>query len=100
MPELLDPALRRPGRFDREIFIGVPGTQGREEILQDSYQGMNLAPDVNLRKIAEVTHGYTGADLAQLCKEAGIRALERYMDRRETGDVTVTKEDFERALKR
>jgi len=99
MPELLDPALRRPGRFDREIFIGVPGTQGREEILKIHTRGMNLAPDINLRKIAEVTHGYTGADLAQLCKEAGIRALERYMDRRETGDVTVTKEDFERALK-
>ena len=99
MPELLDPALRRPGRFDREIFIGVPGTRGREEILKIHTRGMSLAPDVDLKKIAYLTHGYTGADLAQLCKEAGMRALGRYMDRHEVGDVIVTKEDFENALK-
>lgn len=60
---------------------------------------MSLAPGVDLKKIAYLTHGYTGADLAQLCKEAGMRALGRYMDRHEVGDVIVTKEDFENALK-
>ena len=75
----LDPALRRPGRFDREIEIGVPDKQGRYEILQIHTRGMPLAKDVDLRKLAEITHGYTGADLAALCREAAMKALRRYL---------------------
>ena len=75
----VDPALRRPGRFDREIEIGVPDRQGRLEILQIHTRGMPLAKDVDLEKLADITHGYTGADLALLCREAAMRALRRYL---------------------
>ena len=78
-PDALDPALRRPGRFDREIEIGVPDKQARYEILQIHTRGMPLAEDVNLRKLAEMTHGYTGADLAALCRETAMKALRRYL---------------------
>ncbi|MBC7130553.1 CDC48 family AAA ATPase, partial [Candidatus Bathyarchaeota archaeon] len=78
-PEALDPALRRPGRFDREIEIGVPDKQGRYEILQIHTRGMPLAEDVDLKKLAEMTHGYTGADLAALCRETAMKALRRYL---------------------
>ena len=78
-PEGLDPALRRPGRFDREIEIGIPDSGGRFEILQIHTRGMPLAKDVNLKHIAEITHGYTGADLAALCREAAMKALRRYL---------------------
>jgi transitional endoplasmic reticulum ATPase len=78
-PDALDPALRRPGRFDREIEIGVPDKQARHEILQIHTRGMPLAEDVDLRKLAEVTHGYTGADLAALCRETAMKALRRYL---------------------
>ncbi len=78
-PDALDPALRRPGRFDREIEIGVPNVEGRKEILQIHTRGMPLAKDVNLEKIAELTHGYTGADIEILCKEAALKALRRYL---------------------
>ncbi|MCD6446361.1 CDC48 family AAA ATPase [Candidatus Bathyarchaeota archaeon] len=78
-PGALDPALRRPGRFDREIEIGVPDKQGRYEILQIHTRGMPLAKDVNLKKLAEMTHGYTGADLAALCRETAMKALRRYL---------------------
>ncbi len=78
-PDALDPALRRPGRFDREIEIGVPDRQARYEILQIHTRGMPLAEDVNLRKLAEITHGYTGADLAALCRETAMKALRRYL---------------------
>jgi len=78
-PGALDPALRRPGRFDREIEIGVPDKQGRYEILQIHTRGMPLAGDVNLKKLAEMTHGYTGADLAALCRETAMKALRRYL---------------------
>jgi len=73
----IDPALRRPGRFDREIEIGIPDVKGRREILTIHTRGMPLAKDVDLDKIAEITHGYSGADIAALCKEAAIRALRR-----------------------
>ncbi|HDJ04821.1 MAG TPA: AAA family ATPase, partial [Candidatus Bathyarchaeota archaeon] len=74
----LDPALRRPGRFDREIEIGIPDKDGRYEILQIHTRGMPLAEDVDLKKLAEMTHGYTGADLAALCRETAMKALRRY----------------------
>jgi len=78
-PGALDPALRRPGRFDREIEIGVPDKQGRHEILQIHTRGMPLAEDVDLKKLAEITHGYTGADLAALGRETAMKALRRYL---------------------
>ncbi|MEM3658884.1 MAG: CDC48 family AAA ATPase [Thermoproteota archaeon] len=79
VPNMIDPALRRPGRFDREIEIGVPDKQGRLEILQIHTRSMPLDKDVDLRKLAEITHGYTGADLAALCREAAMKALRRYL---------------------
>lgn len=78
-PSALDPALRRPGRFDREIEIGVPDKQGRYEILQIHTRGMPLAEDVDLKKLSEITHGYTGADVSALCRETAMKALRRYL---------------------
>jgi transitional endoplasmic reticulum ATPase len=78
-PGALDPALRRPGRFDREVEIGVPDKQGRHEILQIHTRGMPLAPDVDLKKLRDMTHGYTGADLASLARETAMKALRRYL---------------------
>lgn len=78
-PSALDPALRRPGRFDREVEIGVPDKQGRNEILQIHTRGMPLAQDVDLKKLAEMTHGYTGADSASLARETAMKALRRYL---------------------
>ena len=77
MPELMDPALRRPGRFDREIAIGVPDRGARQQILGIHSRRMPLAADVDLEEIAQITHGYVGADLEVLCKEAGMVALRR-----------------------
>jgi transitional endoplasmic reticulum ATPase len=105
----LDPALRRPGRFDREIEIGVPNKQGRLEILQIHTRNMPLAPDVDLEKIASITHGFVGADLAALCKEAAMRALRRILPEidfeKDTipaeilNKIVVTMDDFMEALK-
>jgi len=78
-PNALDPALRRPGRFDREIEIGIPDKKGRREILQIHTRGMPLAEDVNIDRLAEITRGYTGADLAALCREAAMRAIRRIL---------------------
>jgi transitional endoplasmic reticulum ATPase len=78
-PNAVDPALRRPGRFDREIEIGVPNTEARYEILQVHTRGVPLSEDVDLKKIAEITHGFVGADLAALVKEAAMRALRRVL---------------------
>ncbi len=78
-PGALDPALRRPGRFDREIEIGVPDKQARHEILQIHTRGMPLAEDVDLKKLNEITHGYTGADLAALSRETAMKSLRRYL---------------------
>ncbi len=78
-PSALDPALRRPGRFDREVEIGVPDKQGRHEILQIHTRGMPLAQDVDLKKLSEMSHGYTGADLASLARETAMKALRRYL---------------------
>ncbi len=78
-PGALDPALRRPGRFDREIEIGVPDKQGRHEVLQIHTRGMPLAEDVDLKRLSDMTHGYTGADLSALGRETAMKALRRYL---------------------
>jgi len=75
----VDPALRRPGRFDREIEIGVPDERGREEILQIHTRGMPLSDDVNLGHLASETHGFVGADIESLTKESAMKALRRYL---------------------
>jgi transitional endoplasmic reticulum ATPase len=75
----IDPALRRPGRFDREIEIGVPDRNGRLEVLQIHTRGMPLDKDVNLEKLADISHGFVGADLQALSKEAAMRALRRVL---------------------
>ena len=91
----IDPALRRGGRFDREIEIGAPRAAGRREILDVHTRGVRLAEDVDLDAYAERTHGFVGADLASLVKEAGMVALR---DRADRDPLTVTKTDFETAL--
>ncbi len=107
-PDALDPALRRPGRFDREIEIGVPDRNGRLEILQIHTRNMPLADDVDLEKIADITHGYVGADLAALVKEAAMSALRRVLPEINLDEdelppevlekLQVTMEDFKNAL--
>jgi len=77
--DAVDPALRRPGRFDREIEIGVPDEIGREEVLKIHTRGMPLSDDVNLGRLADETHGFVGADIESLTKEAAMRALRRYL---------------------
>ncbi len=86
-PNSIDEALRRPGRFDREIEIGVPDVHGRLEILQIHTRGMPLTKDVDLKLLSEKTHGYVGADLAALCREAAMAALRRVLP-----DVNVDEE--------
>jgi len=105
----VDPALRRPGRFDREIEITLPDKQGRLEILQIHTRNMPLAEDVNLEELAEITHGFTGADLAALAREAAMAALRRYMPYIDfsseripeelLNQMVVTRRDFMEALK-
>ncbi len=104
MPEIIDPALRRPGRFDREIVIPVPNVEGRRAILRIHSRRMPLAPDVDLDRLAAITHAFVGADLEALCKEAGMVALRRYLsvegenhlrDILASGDhLQITMEDF------
>ncbi|HET8631467.1 MAG TPA: CDC48 family AAA ATPase [Thermomicrobiales bacterium] len=79
IPDALDPALRRPGRFDRELTIGVPDRPGRREILEIHTRGMPLAADVDLERLAGLTHGFVGADIAALCREAAMVALRRIL---------------------
>ena len=79
IPGSLDPALRRPGRFDREITIGIPDKEGRLEILQIHTRGMPLTEDVDLEQMASVTHGFVGADLAALCREAAMACLRGFL---------------------
>lgn len=108
-PNSIDEALRRPGRFDREIEIGVPDRHGRLEILQIHTRGMPLDKDVDLGLIADKTHGYVGADLAALCREAAMAALRRVLPEVNVEDETiptevlnricVTKDDFTDAMK-
>lgn len=78
-PNAIDPALRRPGRFDRELVIGIPNRDARLEIIQIHTRGMPLAKDIRLNSLADMTHGYTGADLAALAKEAAMRSLRRIL---------------------
>lgn len=104
----IDPALRRPGRFDREIEIGVPDRQGRKEILQIHTRNMPLHTDVSLDEIASLTHGYTGADISALTKEAAIKALRRILPKIKMEEefippevleeLKVTKDDFFSAM--
>jgi transitional endoplasmic reticulum ATPase len=105
--DAIDPALRRPGRFDREIEIGVPTLSGRKEILQIHTRGMPLAPDVDLDTLANVTHGYVGADLASLAREAAMKCLRRHVPEFELDKpvppvvldtMKVTDQDFKEAL--
>ena len=105
----VDPALRRPGRFDREIFFPVPDKKARQEILAIHTRNMPLAEDVNLNEIASLTHGYTGADLATLCQEAAMNALRRVLPKIDFSkgeippevleEIKVTRRDFMEALK-
>ena len=78
-PNAIDPALRRPGRFDREIEIGVPDKTSRHEILQVHTRAMPLTLDVDLHRLSDICHGYTGADISALCREAAMKALRRYL---------------------
>jgi transitional endoplasmic reticulum ATPase len=89
----LDPALLRPGRFDELIYVGVPDTAGRRRILAIHTEGMPLADDVDLESVAQRTERFTGADLEDLVRRAGLTALRRGLDA-----VTVTKADFDVAL--
>ena len=107
-PNALDPALRRPGRFDREIEIGVPDKAGRLEILQIHTRGMPLEDGIDLDKFANLTHGFVGADLSALCKEAAMRSLRRILPELNLEDdiipieilnkITVSEDDFMGAL--
>ena len=108
-PNALDPALRRPGRFDREIEIRVPDKKGRHDILLIHTRNMPLTEDVNLEKIAAITHGYVGADLEYLCKEAAMKCLRRLLPEINLSDekvpaetlekLVVNAEDYENALR-
>ncbi|MEO9277701.1 MAG: CDC48 family AAA ATPase [Nitrososphaera sp.] len=108
-PNAIDPALRRPGRFDREIEIKVPDKKGRKDILMIHTRNMPLSDDVNLDKIASISHGYVGADLEYLCKEAAMKCLRRLLPELNLEDeklppetldkLIVNGEDFQNALK-
>ncbi|MHA1580727.1 MAG: CDC48 family AAA ATPase [Candidatus Freyarchaeota archaeon] len=108
-PNAIDPALRRGGRFDREIEIGIPNQEGRKAIFQIHTRGMPLAENVDLDELARVTHGFVGADIEALCKEAAMIALRRILPEIDLEAETipaevlekiqVTREDFENALK-
>ncbi|MBD0298949.1 MAG: CDC48 family AAA ATPase, partial [Nitrososphaera sp.] len=108
-PNAIDPALRRPGRFDREIDIGIPDEQGRLDILLIHTRGMPLTEDVNLESIAKVTHGFVGADLEALSKEAAMRSLRRILPEINLeqpkipaeilNKIKITKQDFDEALR-
>lgn len=108
-PNAIDPALRRPGRFDREIEIGVPDKKGRKEIMMIHTRGMPLAEDVSLDDIAATTYGFVGADLSSLTKEAAMKSLRRILPQidMDKGEIPphlletlkVTKRDFDDALK-
>jgi len=109
IPEMIDPALRRPGRFDREIALPVPNVEGRQTILRIHSRHMPLAPDVDLDRLAQITHAFVGADLEALCKEAGMVALRRYLSLEGENhldailvtpeQLQITREDFLTALR-
>ena len=101
--------MRRPGRFDREIEIGIPDQFGRYEILEIHTRGMPLTQDVNLESIAKITHGFVGADLEAICREGAMRSLRRVLPEinleeskipiETLNKIKITWEDFENALK-
>jgi transitional endoplasmic reticulum ATPase len=109
-PDALDEALRRPGRFDREIVVGVPDEKGRREIIGIHTRGMPLAPEVDLDELARTTHGFVGADIAALAREAAMDAVRRIMPQLDLEaqtipaevleSLSVTRDDFLVALKR
>ncbi len=109
LPNALDPALRRPGRFDREISISIPDRDGRKEILEIHSRGMPLAPDVDIANVANITHGFVGADLESLCREAAMLCLRRLLPAIDFGSGQIPYEtlralevrmaDFEGALR-
>jgi cell division protease FtsH len=92
-PDVLDPAILRPGRFDREVTVGLPDRKGREGILKIHSRGLRLAPDISLGLMARSTTGFSGADLANLCNEAALIAAR-------AGHDQVSMQDFEEALDR
>ena len=108
LPNAIDPALRRPGRFDREISIPIPDREGRREIIEIHSRGMPLNDDVDLSVVADVTHGFVGADLEALCREAAMSALRRLLPEidfsaaelpyERLAALTVTMDDFRAAL--
>jgi len=109
IPQALDPALRRPGRFDREISIPIPDRKGRLEILEIHRRGMPLAEDVDLGHLAAITHGFVGADLEALCREAAMICLRRILPNidfsltqipyEQLSKLEVHREDFVTALR-
>ncbi|GAG38904.1 unnamed protein product, partial [marine sediment metagenome] len=110
IPNILDPALRRPGRFDREIEISVPDFEGRLNILKIHTRNMPLAKNVDLNELAEITHGFVGADLAALAREAAINVLRKILPDLKTKEnepipqellekLQVTRKDFKESLK-
>lgn len=94
----IDPALRRPGRFDREIELGVPDRNGRLEILQIHTRGMPLDKDVNLEKLADISHGFVGADLQALAKEAAMRALRRVLPEIDLSSESISGETLKKII--
>jgi len=108
-PNSLDPALRRPGRFDREIEIKVPNEKGRREVFLIHTRNMPLDKKISLKEFANITHGFVGADISAVCREAAMSALRRYLpqinldseiiDPELLEQIEVTKTDFEEALK-
>jgi transitional endoplasmic reticulum ATPase len=108
-PDSIDPALRRPGRFDREIEIGIPDQQGRREILNIHSRGMQIEESLDLHQIAKVTHGFVGADLEILAKEAGMRSIRKILPDLDLEaekipaeilqKIIITEKDFKDALK-
>jgi transitional endoplasmic reticulum ATPase len=108
-PDSIDPALRRPGRFDREIEIGIPDVEGRFDILSIHTRGMPIDENVDLKQISKITHGFVGADLEILSKEAAMRSLRRILPEIDLDEekvsseilqkIQITSEDFRDALK-
>ena len=108
-PNSLDPALRRPGRFDREIEIKVPNEKGRREVFQIHTRNMPLDKKISLKDYANITHGFVGADIMAVCREAAMAALRRYLPKIDLDSemidpelleqMEITKDDFEEALK-
>ena len=108
-PDSIDPALRRPGRFDREVEIGIPDDEGRFDILSIHTRGMPIDKKVNLKQISKTTHGFVGADLEVLSKEAAMRSLRRILPEIDLDEdkisseilqkIEITSDDFREALK-